>query len=115
MCSLNKTLNNDFDIISLKIMKNLKDPINERRSVVMRANNKLFNGVNNYKFQFVYQVSSKNRPLIKGFRNDMANKDKAEIKTLDYFSHKMRSNIVDFTLIKNRNFGQGIRTYRLYG
>ena len=34
---------------------------------------------------------------------------------MDYFAHKMRTSVVDFTLIKNQHFAKGIKTYRLIG
>ncbi len=38
-----------------------------------------------------------------------------EAKTLDFLANKMRTNLVNFTLIKNLDYAQGIKTYRLYG
>jgi len=34
---------------------------------------------------------------------------------MDKFALDIRSNLVDFTIIKSRNLNHGIKTYRLYG
>ncbi len=34
---------------------------------------------------------------------------------MDPFAIQMRGNLVDFTLLKNKNYKQNIKTYRLYG
>lgn len=33
---------------------------------------------------------------------------------MDPFAIQMRGNLVDFTLLKNKNYRQNIKTYRLY-
>lgn len=69
MCSLNKTLNNEFSILSLKIMRNVKEVINDRRSIVKRESPNITASLT--KFNFIYDINNENIIKIKGYRKDV--------------------------------------------
>jgi hypothetical protein len=71
------------------------------------------------KFNFIYDLNNEAITKIKGYRKDV-NAVREEIRKqntscMDPFALQLRTNIVDFTLIKNKNYKQNIKAYRLYG
>lgn len=117
MCSLNRTFNEAYSILSLKIMRNVKETINDRRSIVKRESPNITASLK--KFNFIYDLNNEAITKIKGYRKDV-NAVREEIRKqhtscMDPFALQLRTNIVDFTLIKNKNYKQNIKAYRLYG
>lgn len=59
MCTLNKTLNPEFSVVSLRLMKNLKDVVRERRSVVkLKSGETLLAVSKKQKFSFYFDLKN---------------------------------------------------------
>lgn len=57
MCSLRKTYDDQYNVLSIKLIKNVKDSINKRREVVLKHQKMPVNSLNR-KFEFIYDLSN---------------------------------------------------------